>query len=886
MAITSASKENPNYSEVYDRYWASTDRIGEMSANLSMVAERLVLTCGITNVLDIGAGEGGLVAELLCRGVDAHGLDVSQTVVDRCNRRLPGRFTQGSVLQLPYGDESFSTVVSTDCLEHLAPEDIPGALAEIYRVTSRNVLLQIATTQDRDGHWHLTVEGRAWWEKRCLEAGFRKHPAYYQLNEYEALNRDGWQIYILVEKIPVHVREEYPLSLLEAERDLHMDMLRDVGERSDAHLIRYHWACNYIKPGDRVLDAACGLGYGGHVIRHLTKAAEVVGIDGSESSITYATAQYGSGDPRADYRCGMLPEILSSFEDGSFDVIVSFETLEHVENPEALIGEFNRLLTPGGRTLVSVPNDWSDESGRDPNPHHLRVYDWGRLKSELARHFLLEDAFAQTASRCKVAEKGNIWEPRPRSLHSVEWGELAPTDCEWWLMTAMKSPLEADMPYRERVFENLASTAHPSVRYAEYFVNPWIMHAMVNAEYRLKNSVALEKLATDVMATYPMTSNDYAAALCVRAYRVLQKHDQNLRKSIIDNIDQLIDVAPSNPMALRWRVSLLFVKAKLLEVSGDLIGAKELFGECSQIDVREFGVHLATKTTEAAYLAGALAYSLGDPSEARRYWQRCADIGRQLLSAKLADILINPDFPNLFNHGDGVREYAVAWDNIARCANGVHLLHFDNPIAYSALNNSHQTEYSGVTADLIATRQTLAERTVPMELLGKDLDERTEELVSIRRTLAERSELLAHTGQELQQRTAELVSNRETLVERSELLAHTSQELQQRTAELVANRETLVERSELLAHTSQELQQRTAELVATRETLVERSELLAQCNRDLQERTQDLVVTRQALADRTTMLEHSNRDLQERTQQLASYLALPFFKRIFIRRMK
>ena len=281
-----------NYRSKYDNYWISPDRIGSESLNLSELASKIAIVSGVGKMLDIGCGEGKLVGELLELGADAHGVDVSGIVISRCNQRYPSRFTQGSVLDLPYENESFPTVISTDCLEHLAPQDVPKALSDIYRVAGHYVFLRIATTHDRDNHWHLTIERRAWWETRCLEAGFRKHPAYYMVNDYESLNRDDWQICVLLEKIPQAALHEYPLSLLSKERDLHMDMLRDTGERSDAHAIRYQWACNYIKPGDRVLDAACGLGYGGHIIRHLTQAATVVGIDSSEYAINYAIKLY------------------------------------------------------------------------------------------------------------------------------------------------------------------------------------------------------------------------------------------------------------------------------------------------------------------------------------------------------------------------------------------------------------------------------------------------------------------------------------------------------------------------------------------------------------------------------------------------------------------
>ena len=356
-----------DYQSQYDGYWTANARIGESSGDLEQTAEQIVRSCGIGRTLDIGSGEGALVASLLRRGVDAYGLDVSEVVVLRCNQRLPDRFTQGSVLDLPFADASFHTVVSTDCMEHLAPLDVPNALKEIYRVASRYVFLQLATTLDRDGHWHLTVEGRAWWETKCFEAGFRKHPAYYSVNTYESLNQDGWQIIIPLEKIPAAALLQYPLAALKEERNLHMDMLREHGSRSDAHVSRYHFACKYVRPGDTVIDAACGLGYGSYVIRSLTKCSTITGIDGSAYGVAYANANFAC-DGATPFVQGILPECLQDIPENSVDCVISFETLEHIENPVSLLAEFHRILTPGGRLISSVPHDWSDETGQDPNP--------------------------------------------------------------------------------------------------------------------------------------------------------------------------------------------------------------------------------------------------------------------------------------------------------------------------------------------------------------------------------------------------------------------------------------------------------------------------------------------------------------------------------------
>lgn len=782
-----------DYRAQYDDYWSRSDRIGESSGDLVRVAGLVARHYGLGRILDIGSGEGELVGALLRQGNDAYGVDVSSVVVGRSNQRIPDRFACGSVLALPFPDACFDTVVSTDCLEHLAPEDVPRALAEIHRVTKRNVFLQIATIRDRDGHWHLTVEGRAWWEMRCLEAGFRKHPTYYRINPYESLNHNGWQILVPLEKIARDVVARYPLSALANERDLHMDMLREVGERSDAHVARYQWAGGYVKPGDRVLDAACGLGYGCHLLRSQTRAASVTGVDASQSAIDYASACFpGNGGEQV----GRLPGALAGFADGSFEVVVSFETLEHVAEPAALVAEYFRVLSPGGRLIVSVPNDWSDETGKDPNPHHLHVYNWFRLKDELARCFVLEGAYAQTASRCKVAARGNAWEPRNRLLREVGLDDSTPADCEWWLMVGMKSPVGARQVYTERVFSNIAAAGHASIRYGEDYLNPWLLHSMVNAGFRLRNAPALERLAREVLATADRTSNDYLAALCVTAYRILDGGPaRNLEAfECLRDIGNSLEGLDDSPVKLRWKVSLLFVMANLQQALGRLAEAKSTYVKCASQDVRRFGIHLATKATEGWYIAGKIACGMGDRDEAKALWQQGIAYGGILLGTSLDDILINCDIPNRFNYGDGVREYTLAWDSLAKCANGVNLIASGGSIDFVALETSFLTEKQWVNDDLLETRKRLSERLAQLGLSGGVVQGRSGELAEMRSVLVDRTARLERSVCDLLERTRDLEQTRELLVERTAMLEQTQKQLEDRTVDLAHAREALAER--------------------------------------------------------------------------------------------
>ncbi len=266
---------------------------------------------------------------------------------------------------------------------------------------------------------------RSWWDRTYFEAGFRKHPATQQLVGFEALESEGARIEVAYQKIPPDALRRYPLAALAAERDLHMDMLRESGRRSDAHIARYALAGDLVHDGDLVVDASCGLGYGAAILRERNGVGRVIGVDISRYAVEYAQVSYGVPDC-VSFRLGDATD-MGFLDDGSVDLVVSFETLEHLREPRHLLTEARRVLRPGGRIIVSVPNDWTDETGRDPNPQHLHEYDWAKLERQLAEHFRLEAAWAQ------VAGGGMKLTDRPRSLRRIDPDFAGAVEAEWWL---------------------------------------------------------------------------------------------------------------------------------------------------------------------------------------------------------------------------------------------------------------------------------------------------------------------------------------------------------------------------------------------------------------------------------------------------------------------
>lgn len=143
------------------------------------------------------------------------------------------------------------------------------------------------------------------------------------------------------------------------------------GLEAAIHIARYSFA-KELCAGKRVLDAACGEGYGSRLLANWG-ASEVVGVDISAEAIASAQQHFSSESVRfIQNDAETLPR---HFEPNSFDLIVSFETIEHVQDPELFLRNIRDLLKPGGVVAISCPNDWwyfPTEAER--NPYHLRKY--------------------------------------------------------------------------------------------------------------------------------------------------------------------------------------------------------------------------------------------------------------------------------------------------------------------------------------------------------------------------------------------------------------------------------------------------------------------------------------------------------------------------------
>jgi ubiquinone/menaquinone biosynthesis C-methylase UbiE len=110
----------------------------------------------------------------------------------------------------------------------------------------------------------------------------------------------------------------------------------------------------------------------------------VIGVDISSEAVAHAVARYGSD--RLSFKCASCLEL--PLEDDCVDVVVSFETLEHLAEHDELLSEFRRVLKPDGFLLISSPDrkTYSDETGYN-NPFHVRELYQQEFSDLLSRHF-------------------------------------------------------------------------------------------------------------------------------------------------------------------------------------------------------------------------------------------------------------------------------------------------------------------------------------------------------------------------------------------------------------------------------------------------------------------------------------------------------------------
>jgi SAM-dependent methyltransferase len=142
----------------------------------------------------------------------------------------------------------------------------------------------------------------------------------------------------------------------------------------------------------RVLDIACGIGYG--AAEMAAAAATVTAIDVAFDAVRRSASEYR----RANLRFVCASATGLPFPDHSFDLVTAFEVIEHLADWEKLLAEAERLLAPGGQFIVSTPNKsyYGDARGQaGANPFHVHEFEFAEFGDALRARFRHVAMFVQ-----------------------------------------------------------------------------------------------------------------------------------------------------------------------------------------------------------------------------------------------------------------------------------------------------------------------------------------------------------------------------------------------------------------------------------------------------------------------------------------------------------
>ena len=171
------------------------------------------------------------------------------------------------------------------------------------------------------------------------------------------------------------------------ERQISMH-LRDI--RAD-HRGRYRYASTFLRPGMKVWDAACGVGYGSFLLTQAVPKLGITAVDIDPYAIQYAKEFYGKNS--INY---IQSDILDCSFKSKFDAITSFETFEHVLNDELLLSRFFFFFKPGGILFISTPNQETLPFSSNNYPFHVRHYSPSEFTSSLEKAgFIIEQCVSQ-----------------------------------------------------------------------------------------------------------------------------------------------------------------------------------------------------------------------------------------------------------------------------------------------------------------------------------------------------------------------------------------------------------------------------------------------------------------------------------------------------------
>jgi SAM-dependent methyltransferase len=194
------------------------------------------------------------------------------------------------------------------------------------------------------------------------------------------------------------------------------------------HLYAYTTAAGLVRPGARVLDIGFGEGYGSRILAEA--GAEYRGVEVDPEIVEHARSRYGPRFERYDGTSLAEP-------DDAFDLVVAFQMIAYLDDPQPLLREIGRVLRPAGVALLTTPNRVYrlDEGQRPWNRYHVREYSAAELTD------VLRDTFGSVVVHGVVATEPIDSIVRARAARARKLARLDPLGLRYWLPERVNTPL-------------------------------------------------------------------------------------------------------------------------------------------------------------------------------------------------------------------------------------------------------------------------------------------------------------------------------------------------------------------------------------------------------------------------------------------------------------
>jgi SAM-dependent methyltransferase len=325
------------------------------------------------------------------------------------------------------------------------------------------------------------------------------------------------------------------------------------GEIAYEHWHRYAFARS-LSAGRRVLDAACGEGYGTALLAEIATSA--IGIDIDAPTIARAQTLY-AGRTNLRFVTGSVTAV--PLADGAIDLAVSFETIEHLDADQQplLLAELARVLTPDGVLVISSPNRRRYSDGRDyRNPFH--------------RHELYRDEFARLLADVLPAQR---WFHQAPMVASALWSEHAAREVEAWSGDG-RSVTAAAPP--DAMYYVVVAAKHPAaLPLAEPRMSVFVDRD--DSEYKRIEATAKETLRLDALLKERDAACDHQTAhiqhletLLAEHRRVVEARDALIAEYEHNRIDNELALTTARAERSRAQSALAQMEAELSQARQSL----------------------------------------------------------------------------------------------------------------------------------------------------------------------------------------------------------------------------------------------------------------------------------------------------------------------------